>query len=111
MKATLVADETYDIPPRLGSGVLVGIKGVVHVVRRSHGIRVLMFCADDDEASGAWKQYKTLEQGWFEVPTCVRCAVHPGATRARYYELKWRVEWWDRASNRRAAPLEVEPTL
>lgn len=89
MRAPLVDGESYDVPPRLGSGVLVGYKGVVHVVRENRGIRVQMFCTDDHEA---WKQFKMLELGWFEAPTCVRCAVHSDAAVARFYELQWRVE-------------------
>lgn len=104
----LVGDETYDTPPRLGSGVLVGIKGVIHVVYRSLGIRVKLFCANEDDDE-AWNQYKTLERGWFDVPTCVRCAVHPGAIIARYWELEWRVEWWERERSQRSPLQEVEP--
>ena len=109
MRAVLIGDETYDKPPPLGKGVLVGIKGVVHVVRANLGIRVQMFCADE----GTWTQYKTLEQGWFEVPTCVKCAIHSGAARARFFELQWRVEWWqrERESNLLATPRKVASTL
>ena len=109
MRATLVGDESYDIPPRLGSGVFVAIKGVVHVVRENYGIRVRMYCTDTD--TEAWKAWKTLEQGWYEAPTCVRCATHPGAAKARFFELQWREEWWTREGNGLRTPWEVEPVL
>jgi hypothetical protein len=108
MRAPLVGSETYDEPPRLGSGVLVMLDGIVHVVHQNHGIRVKMFCTELHEP---WKQYKTLVQDWFEAPTCVRCALHPGAIRARIVELRWRIEWWKRAGNELRKPQEVEPTL
>lgn len=108
MRAALVGDESYDTPPRLGSGVLVGLKGVVHVVRENRGIRILLYCHD---YSDAWQQYNSLTRGWFEHPTCVHCAIHPGAIRARFEELQWRVEWWEREGNKLATPFEVEPRL
>lgn len=105
MRATLVGDESYDTPPRLESGVLVSISGVVHVCARNHGIRVKVFCHDD------WVPFAKLEQGWFEFPTCVRCALNPMALTNRILELKWREEWWEREGNQLRTPLEVEPTL
>lgn len=108
MRAPLVDDESYDVPPRLGSGVLVGIKGVVHVVRENRGIQIQLYCRDHN---AVYVPFKSLEQGWFEAPTCVRCALHPGAIKARYYELLWRIEWWQREGNQLAAPRGIEPTL
>lgn len=108
MKAVLVGDETYDEPPRLGSGVLVGVKGLVHIVHVNHGIRVRMFCTDHE---APWTSFHVLDRGWFEYPTCVLCALHPLAIIARMEELAWRVEWWQREAGQLSAPKEIEPLL
>ncbi len=109
MRAPLTDYESYAVPPRLGSGVFVGIKGVVHVVRDNHGIRVRMYCTDTYDRD-VWVQYNTLDQGWFEFPTCVRCALHPGAINARVNEIAWRTEWQRREGKQLRAPREVEPS-
>lgn len=108
MRAPLIADETYDSPPRLHSGVLTAVKGVVHVVARNHGIRVRMFC--EGVGDDVWFSWNVLEQGWYEFPTCVACALNAQALRARFLELRDRVEWWDRPGNTARWPRKGGPT-